>query len=435
MKLSPGCVLLLLMMGGPTALLAKETPAAIVSLESELRGQVLQTRAPLTTSMQFYDDSLKRNVLRRVDTEVDRRGALSYLCTKVMTNLDGSAVVSLTSLLGQSFYVESRQANPVAPGSDVRFMELDVKRDRLELVFRGGGESVRVKLMLGKGYARSATTDSLLDVLSAVVLVPSHEKVRTLRDAYAAAVRRVEAARSRFGAATDSVISRLEAGERLRSALLEEEELAGQLADAGRPQPNAATLADERVKVDEELGQIRAAARDVRVAAIGTSLTALASDVDGVLARVKASPSTEREGLLGELEDLLERRDVLLSEYATVNAPAPPEQTARQDKDREMLLRMREQLAAEKEAGERERRLAQLDAVRSELEAAVATARASYAGAFGTLEQVGKARRLLAELERLHENRAAAARAGSSQASRVASDLQKEIEGLKRQVR
>jgi hypothetical protein len=420
--------------------LAKEDrPAFLDHLERELSSGTHLTRVVLGSYVEYYDKAYRKSVRRRIDTEVYPGGQVKYLCVKGLFNTDWSPVLSMGSLFEKAFYADPSKIKSLAQGSPVRFTGIEVKDDRLEVALdtQGRVPHVKLKLMLGKGFQRQQTAETVMDVVSAALVVESYERVRQAQQEYAIAIQKLAEARALDTADVQGdAVQRLRAAEEHGKALEEAERVSGVLASLGRNQPDAAEYPAERQKVDETIAGLREAARTTQISAVNGSIQGTNREIDARIADLRSAATPQnREQTLARLDELLTRQGEQLRERAALGEPPSSEEQARVDRSKELVTKARAQAVAQKQSAERAQRLAQAEAAFPGLEKSVAAAREAYARAFGTPDQAAAARRLLGCLQQAYDNREAAGRAGSAAAAAQAAELHKEVERMRRLAR
>ncbi len=426
-------------MSAATATFAAEQPPPFLpKLQQVLLSGTHKTRIVLGTFWQFYDDQTHRDYLRRIDTEVSPDGGVEYLCTKGDFNLDGTPVLSLSALVGSNFYLKPSKMKSLPAGTTVRVGRVEIKKDHLEVGIDPssiGGVHGKIKLMLGKGFEKTATYDSVMPVVARALVVEAYEAGVALEAEWKTAMQELDASRAKLTAPDTTSVQKLEAAEAHRTLLQAAAQLAQQLQASGLSKPEAAVLASELAQTEARIASLQAAAVAERIADVDRAVATANDRVTSLLAQARTggpSQAAARLSLLDECDSVIKQREALLKSRTEFGAPPTQPQAAKAAADAKAAAVLREQISSQKNAAERAGRLAQLDREWAQLEKAVATSREAYTRSFGTPQQEGEARKLQALLKQARENRAAAARLGSDSAAEQTLALQRELQRLQR---
>lgn len=430
-------VLLGVMLAAP-AFAAQPRSPALAGLDAELKGRAFTTRIPLGSALVFYHNAARRDLMRRIDTEVSPNGQIEYLAIK--GNLETNGTLTLIGLLDSSFRVPlEKMTKALPPGTRVQVTDVGWKDDRLELLLAAApdGAYAKLKLMFGKGFQGSATRQTVLSLVSRALVLEDYERLQRVEAEYPGLKLRLEAARSAYAASATN--ERLKTAEELGFRLKEMEQNRAAKEALARDGGGAesAQYAREAADLESTLSELRGQARLKRSEEIGALLKDKDRQIDALLSQLLArKPSgladwrQQREGL-EQARRLLGEKGELHQELSGLAREPSTEEAARFKQQQQRV----ETLSAtiEKQRGAVER--LQADEDYRAMDRKLVAQRDAYTRAFGTQKQGEEAGRLLDLLQQMYNNRLQVAKSGSPEAAGQAATLLKEIERTKRQQR
>ncbi len=329
---------------------------------------------------------------------------------------------------------DSARVYSVPAGSSVRVVKIESKDDRLELFLATvpSGAYAKLKLMLGKDWDRKYDLDAILMLAAYALKIDRFEQRYVLEERYAKLTQSLAKARDEAAASTTGV-DRLERNEALHASLDEAVRNREQLAAlTKKPAAGADALKTEFRLVADRLPQLRSAAAAERVANAKAALESLTNEGGDLRRRATSGGKTladwqaRHDAATRWVTNVRKRQEVLRTlsslDVGTVEeAPLAAE------------LRTAEAQIASLDMERAQIQLTELRAVYTSMRQKRLQLIDAYTRAYGTGQQRPAAQQLLVHLQRMYENRMAAAKLGDAKATAEAATLQREIERLRRQ--
>jgi hypothetical protein len=422
------------------SLLAEPSGAqATKVVEAELHGKEFVTRTLLGNTHAFRPDYLTNDVLRRVDTEVHADGRIAFIAIRPNIETDGKTI-SLTGLLHGAFAIDRSKISISVPvGSRVKVEQIQWYDERLDIRMAvvPGDQYAKAKFVFGKGFQKTATRQSILRMVSRVLVLDEFERGERAEAEFPGIRRKYDLSKSTYDAARGA--DRLPAAEALRSALVEiVANRSGPPAVQGVRDPSeVAAYNRELARIDSAIVQLREEARVGRAREIESLLRPLGSRIDSLLTearadrRLTAALWKEQAARLDSIQSQMDRHAALVDESASLGRPVAPELAA-------ASAQRRGALDVARAAHERQRAAAdrlQADEEYRSMDRRLVTLRDTYTRAFGTADFAAEANKYLALLQQMHDNRLAAAKSGNSAATAQAATLLQEIERTRLRLR
>lgn len=371
--------------------LAKDAPSPLLS---QLQAELLNKQFPIK---RLIGGATQETV---IDTEFYSDGSVRYLARRLLLSA------------GKSLYVPPEALTlSYPPGNNARVQKIELKDDRIEFLLAAGPSQTyaKIKLMFGKTEVRNATFFDAMRRLGLVLSIPRAEQLINLTSEFDQLTEQLSAAKQRVAGAVDAVAK--------EAALLDEKSSLNLLARNRASYWSAAQMAGSPPNYQSELQSVEANLQTVHPQALGIerqrirdSLDANRRDSAGLRQDLqRGAPATQaewdrRSTQLAQFKSLIDARTALIPKLESLgDSPGPDvrSEIAGDQKAADSIGRALEGQRQQLQVNEINRTFAAMEKQRAQLEKA-------YLDSFGTAKERPSLQALLAHLQIMRDNRAAA---------------------------
>jgi hypothetical protein len=434
---------------------AQARNSSTAALEAEFLRREFTVKIPIGIYYTYFNRTNQRQLMRNVETLVHADGRMEDVVGPA--DLDPSSAMLLgfsnepvsiapgaltdagTCAWGdvrpEGFSLARCKAVSIPTGARVRVSRWSWKNDRVSLELSVGLGTPTLTFVFGRDFRSSATRDRILRVISFALSLPEFERAQRTMIEYDVLKQRLGPARLAVGAASGT--QRIAVAESLVVVLRALIANSAILGSAVVPESERLAFDREAAVTDSLIKSLRASAREARLSLIRSQLAANASVIDSLLSTVQAAtPATvvqwrNQQLAIDSSRRILEMQRQLIAEQVSLG-------DARVAEAESALARYR--MRSDSVATFHESRRGALERSQSDvdfrgMERARSSQRDAYTRAFGTAAFVSEGNKYIEILQRMYENRTAAAKAGSTAAAAQAAALQKEIDQTRQRIR